>query len=329
MRRRSILALLGSVAITAPEGLLAQQPAKSARIGVLWSNRTTTPHLAKAFGGGLRDLGYVEGRNVTIEHRDAASQIASFPALAAELVALNVDVIVTASTAGALAAQKATKIIPIVFATVPDPIGSGLVASLARPGGNITGLSNLGADLVGKCFELLTQTVPTARRIAVLWQPGAFGERTEQDMLNSARAAAQLRGVQPVFVEARIPADIELAFDKAITERADAMNVLTGGMMFSERRRIVDLAARQSLPTVYQYREAADIGGLMAYGASFADLFRRAASYADKIIRGARPSDLAVEQPTKFETIINLKTAMSLSLAIPQLVIAQADEVIE
>jgi len=328
MKRRAFMALLGGAA-TAPRAAFAQQPARIARIGLLWSNRAATPHLAKAFGDGLRDLGYVDGRTFTIEHRDAASQIANFPVLAAELVALNVDVIVTASTAGALAAQKATKSIPIVFATVPDPIASGLVASLARPGGNITGLSNLGADLVGKCFELLTQSVPAAKRIAILWQPGAFGERTEQDMLNSAKSAAQSRGVQLVFVEARTPADIDVAFDRAIAERADAMNVLTGGMMFSERRRIVDLAAKHRLPAVYQYREAADIGGLMAYGSSFADLFRRAASYADKIIKGARPADLAVEQPTKFETIVNLKTARSLGLTIPQLVIAQADEVIE
>ncbi len=327
MKRRDFVALLGGATL-APSFVACAQPGKLARIGFLWSNRTTTPHLAKAFGDGLRDLGYVEGRNVVIEHRDAAGQIALFPKLAAELLAANVDVIVAASTAGALAAQQATKIIPIVFASVPDPVASGLVATLARPGGNATGLSNQGADLIGKCLELLTQSVST-QRIAVLWQPGAFGARTEQDMLAGAKAAAQALHVEPLFVEARSPADLDQAFADAIAARADAMSVMTGGMMFSERKRIVDLAAQHRLPTVYQYREAADLGGLMAYGASFADVFRRAASYVDKILKGAKPADLAVEQPTKFETIINLKTAKTLGLTIPALIIAQADEVIE
>ena len=233
------------------------------------------------------------------------------------------------STAAALAAKQVTTSVPIVFATVPDPVGTGLVASLARPGGNVTGLSNLNADLVGKCLEYLTQAVPGLRRVAVLWQPGAFGERTEQDMLKAADVAARTLGIQLQFVEARAPADIDKALSEIIGGHANAMTVLVSGMLLGERRRLVDFAASHRLPAVYTFRELVDIGGLMSYGSSLVDLFRRAAGYVDKILKGTRPADLPVEQPIKLELVINLKTAETIGLTIPPTLVARADDVIE
>jgi putative ABC transport system substrate-binding protein len=306
----------------------AQQPTKIARIGYLASNLTNQSPL-EAFRQGLRDLGYDEGRNVVIEYRDAQGKLEPLPALAVELVALKVDVIVASSTAAALAAKQATTVVPIVFATVPDPVGTGLVTSLARPGGNITGLSNLNADLVGKGLEYLTQAVPGARRVAVLSQPGAFGERTEREMLKAAEVAAEVLGIQLQFVEARGPADIDKAFSEITGARADALIVLVSGMLLGERSRVVDFAARNRLPVVYTFRELVDAGGLMSYGTSLADLFRRAASYVDKILKGAKPADLPVEQPVKLELVINLKTAQALGLTLPPTLLARADQVIE
>ena len=277
MKRREFLTLLGGATAGWPQVARAQQAGKIARIGYLASNLTNQSPL-EAFRRGLRDLGYDEGRNVVIEYRDAQGKLEPLPALAVELVALKVDVIVASSTAAALAAKQATTVGPIVFATVPDPVGTGLVTSLARPGGNITGLSNLNADLVGKGLEYLTQAVPGARRVAVLSQPGAFGERTEREMLKAAEVAAEVLGIQLQFVEARGPADIDKAFSEITGARADALIVLVSGMLLGERSRVVDLAARNRLPVVYTFRELVDAGGLMSYGTSLADLFRRAAS---------------------------------------------------
>ena len=212
---------------------------------------------------------------------------------------------------------------------LPIRLTSGLVTSLARPGGNVTGLSILTPELVGKRLELLTQAVPGVSRVAVLWQPGAPGERTDKDMLKEAEVAARALGVRLQFVEARGPADFDRAFSDMTTARADALTVLASSMFFSERRRLVDLAAKNRLPAVYPLREYVDAGGLMAYGPNLADLYRRAATYVDKILKGAKPADLPVEQPTKFELVINLKTAKALGLEVPPLLIAQADEVIE
>ena len=206
---------------------------------------------------------------------------------------------------------------------------SGLVTSLARPGGNVTGLSSLAPELVGKRLELLKQAVPGVSRVAVLWQPGALGERTEKDMLKEAEVAARALGVRLQFVEARGPADFDRAFSDMTRARAGALTVLPSNMFISERRRLVDLAAKNRLPAVYPLREFVDAGGLMSYGANLADLFRRAATYVDKILKGAKPGDLPVEQPTKFELVINLKTAKALGLTIPQSVLARADEVIQ
>jgi putative ABC transport system substrate-binding protein len=282
-----------------------------------------------AFLQGLRDLGYVEGRNVVIEYRFAEGKLERYPALAAELVALKVDVIVAPITPAALAAKQATKTIPIVFVAVGDPITDGLVTSLARPGGNVTGLSLLFPELVGKCLEELKQAVPGVSRVAVLWQPGAVGERTEKDMLKGAEVAARALGVRLQFVEARGPADLDRAFSDITKARAGALTVLPGNMFFSERRRLVDLAAKNRLPAVYPLREFVDAGGLMSYGASNADMFRRAATYVDKILKGAKPADLPVEQPTKFELVINLKAAKVLGLTIPQSLLGRADEVVQ
>jgi putative ABC transport system substrate-binding protein len=328
MKRREFLTLFGGATAGWPQVARAQQAGKIARIGYLASNLTNQSPL-EAFRQGLRDLGYDEGRNVVIEYRDAQGKLEPLPALAVELVALKVDVIVASSTAAALAAKQATTVVPIVFATVPDPVGTGLVTSLARPGGNITGLSNLNADLVGKGLEYLTQAVPGARRVAVLSQPGAFGERTEREMLKAAEVAAEVLGIQLQFVEARGPADIDKAFSEITGARADALIVLVSGMLLGERSRVVDLAARNRLPVVYTFRELVDAGGLMSYGTSLADLFRRAASYVDKILKGAKPADLPVEQPVKLELVINLKTAQALGLTLPPTLLARADQVIE
>ena len=274
-------------------------------------------------------MGYVEGMNISIEQRYAAGKFENLSDLAADLVRLKVSVIVTEGTPAARAAKAATNTIPVVMGNAGDPVGTGLVASLARPGGNITGLSNLNADLVGKCLEYFTQAVPAARRFAVLWQPGAFGEHTEKEMLKAAEVAAHVLGIELQFVEARGPADIDKAFSEITGARADAVAVLVSGMLLGERQRLVDLAARNRLPVIYTFRELVDAGGLMSYGTSLADLFRRAASYVDKILKGAKPADLPVEQPIKLELVINLKTAQVLGLTVPPTLLAHADQVIE
>jgi putative tryptophan/tyrosine transport system substrate-binding protein len=328
--RRVFLGTLAGGLFAAALVVSAQQPAKVARIGFLaTTNLAANPHLQEAFLQGLRDLGYVEGRNVVIEYRDAEGTLERLPALAAELVALKVDVIVAPGTPQALAAKQATRTLPIVFAVAGDPVGSGLVTSLARPGGNVTGLSSVTADLVGKCLEQLTQAVPGVSRVAVLWQPGGFGERAEKDMQKAAEVAGRTLGLRLQFVEARRPADIGRAFSDMTRGRAGALTVLGGGtMLFAERRRLVDLAAKNRLPAVYPWRDFVDAGGLMSYGANFPDLYRRAATYVDKILKGAKPGDLPVEQPTKFELVINVKAATALGLTVPQSLLGRADEVI-
>ena len=326
-RRDTVLALLALGA--APFAAEAQQAAKIARIGYLETNPVTSPHVHEAFLQGLRDLGYVEGRNLVIEYRDAEGKADRLPALAAELVALKVDVIVASGTLAALAAKQTTRTLPIVFSPAGDPVGSGLVTSLARPGGNVTGLSAFAPELVGKRLELLKQAVPGVSRVAVLWQPGAFGERTEKDILKRAEVAGRDLHLPLQFVEARGPADFARAFSDMSIARANALTVLASNMFVSERRRLVDLAAAKRLPAVYSARELVDAGGLMSYGANLADLNRRAATYVDRILKGTKPADLPVEQPAKFELILNLKTAKALGLTIPQAVLGRADEVVQ
>ena len=330
VQRRDFLIAVGAL-LAAPLGAEAQQAAKIARIGYLSPNAANVnPRLVEAFRQGMRDLGYSEGGNLLIELRSGEGKPERLPAVAAELVALKADVIVSGGgTLAALAAQRATKSLPIVMVAVGDPVTSGLVSSLARPGANITGLSLLFPDLVGKCLELLKQAVPGVSRIAVLQQPGAVPERTEQDILKGAEVAARALGVQLQVVEARTAEDFDSAFSQMTRARADAVTVLSTPVFITGRNRLVELAAKHRLPTVFSFREYVEAGGLMSYGPDLADMYRRAATYVDKILKGAKPSDLPVEQPTKFELVINLKTAKQLGLTIPPSVLARADEVIQ
>jgi putative ABC transport system substrate-binding protein len=330
MPRRAFMAVIAGGLLAAPLAAEAQQAGKVYRIGYLASNLAASPQLHEAFRQGLRDLGYFEGRNVAIEYRDGEGKLERLPALAAELVALKVDVIVTGGgTPAALAAKQATRILPIVFTAAADPVTDGLVPSLARPGSNVTGLSLLFPELVGKRLEQFKQAVPGVSQVAVLWQPGGLGERTEMDMLKEAEVAARALGVRLLFVEARRPADFDRAFSDMTRAGAGALSVLPSPTFLYERRRLVDLAAKNRLPTVFPLREYVDAGGLMAYGPDLADMYRRAATYVDKILKGAKPADLPVEQPTKFELVINLKTAKALGLTIPPSLLRRADQVIE
>jgi putative ABC transport system substrate-binding protein len=326
MDRRTFIGSLAGL-LNAPLGAEAQQTeGRSNRLPDDQPGRF--PHALEAFRQGLRDHGYVEGRNVVIEYQSAEGKFERLPALSAELLALKVDVIVAPSTPDALAAKQATKTVPIVFAVAADPVASGLVTSLARPGGNVTGLSILAPELIRKRLEQLKQAVPGISRAAILWQPGALGERTEQDMRKGAEATARALGVRLQFVEVKSPDDFDRAFSDMTRARADALIVLPSPV-FSERRRLVDLAAKNRLPAVYTWREYVDAGGLMFYGPDLADMLRRAATYVHKILKGAKAADLPVEQPTKFELVINLKTAKALGLTIPPSLLQRADQVIE
>ena len=330
--RQALLATLGLGLFPAPLAAEAQTAAKVSRIGWVSTSLVASPHLPEAFRQGLRDLGYVEGKNVMIEWRSAEGKLDRFPALAADLVALNVDVIVAANTLAALAAKQATRTIPIVFAGPPDPVSSGLVTSLARPGGNLTGLSSLPTpELIGKCLELLKQAVPEANRIAALWHRD-YPERARKEILGGADSAARALGVRLQFVEARGgPEHFDRAFSERTRARAEALTVLTSVRFMSERRRLVDLAARNRLPAVYPVRDFVDDGGLMSYGPLWADLYRRAATDLRRQDLERRPARRPARRAadTRFELIINLKTAKALRLTIPPSLLLRADEVIQ
>ena len=317
-----------SVALGGGSRVVCAQPTgRVARIGVLALNRAAdSSGRESGFALGLNELGYVEGRNMTVTYRDAEGMAERLPALAAELVALKVEVIVALSTPAAQAAKQATSTIPIVFAGAAEPVTDGLVASLAHPGGNVTGLSNASADLVGKRLELLKQAVPKLARVAVLWQ--ATAGRTDDDMLKTADVAARALGLQLRPIEVRAAADLDRALADAVRAGAGALTVLPIAMFFSERKRIIEFAAGNRLPAVYTSRAFVDDGGLMAYGANLSDLLRRAAGYADRILKGARPGDLPVEQAVKFELTIHLGTAKALGLTIPRSVLLSAETVI-
>ena len=319
------LVVLGAVPV--PAG--AQQTARIARIGYMASDLARGPPHREAFRQGLRELGYVEGRNVVIEYRDAEGKLERLPALAAELVALNVDVIFAPGTQHVFVAKQATKTIPIVFADVADPVARGFVASLARPGGNITGLSNLAPDLVGKGLELLKQAAPGVNHVAFLWQPGGLPERAQEDIVKRAEAAARALGVRLQFVETRGPEDFDKAFTDMTRARVGALFVWGSITYILERRRLAELAAKNRLPGIYPFGEFVDAGGLMSYAPNVADNFRRAAVYVDKLLKGAKAADLPVEQSTKFELVINVKTANALGLTIPPSLLQRADRVIE
>jgi putative ABC transport system substrate-binding protein len=303
---------------------LAAQPAeKVARIGYLTSHSPDTFRV-QAFRQGMRDLGWVEGRNLIIDYRSADGKVDRLSSLAAELVALNVQVIVAAPTVPALAAKRASATIPIVFTHVSDPVGTGLVNSFARPGGNVTGYTHMNAGLGPKRLELLKQVVPDLSRVVALWHPGGLGERTDKLMVKETEDAARALGVQLQFVPVRGLHEIEGAFSSA----GSPVILLPSPIFRNEPRLLAELAAKHRLPAVYFDREFAEAGGLMAYGADMADVVRGAAGYVDKILKGVRPGDLPVVQATRFELLINLKTAQRLGLVIPVTVSMQADELI-
>jgi putative ABC transport system substrate-binding protein len=329
--RRTFLRTLTGGLLVAPLAAGAQEANRIVRIGYLaFDLAAANPLTREGFFDGLRDVGYVEGRNLLVEYRDAEGKTERFPALAAELVARKPDVIVTGGgTLAALAAKQATPTLPIVFTAVGDPVAEGLVASLARPGGNITGLSVVSPELVSKSLELLKQSLPGVSRVALLFKPDAVPDRVAKDRLKAAHVTARTLGVRLQVVEARGPGDFDRAFSEMARARAGAVTVQATPVFDSARQRLVDLAAKNRLPAVYSYRPYVDAGGLMSYGPDLVDLFRRAATYVDKIFKGAKPADLPVEQPTKFELVINLKTAKALGLTIPPSLLARADQVIE
>ena len=329
MDRRTFLAGAGAVLLAAPLAAQAQQADRVYRIGILGNVPLSDPGSARLWGSfaeALRDLGYVPGRNVAIEYVSSEGQYERLPALAAELVRHKVDIIVGPAAQNVLAAKQASQTIPIVMVSVGDPVGNGLVASLARPGSNVTGTSFLTSALVGKQLELLKQIAPHASRLAILLNPANPGHPLT---LEQAKLAARSLGVQLQAVGVRGSADLEKAFEATTREHASGLFVPWDGTFLVHLVRIIQLAKRTRLPALYGHRGYVDAGGLSCYGPSAVDSFRRAAAYVDKILKGAKPGDLPVEQPTKFELVINLKTAKALGLTIPPSVLARADQVIE
>jgi putative ABC transport system substrate-binding protein len=325
--RRRFLGTVAGGLLAAPLAAEAQAPAKVSRIGFLsGQSPTDLARQLEAFRQGLRELGYVEGRNIAIEYRFAEGQPERLPALAAELVRLKVDIIVTSGTPAPLAAKQATTTIPIVFAVSNDAVAEDVVSSLARPGGNITGLTSIATEVVGKQLELLKEIAPKVSRVAVLRNPRNKGHPLT---LRQAEGAAQVLGLQLHIMQAGSPAEIDAAFAAMRSERAGGILVLRDPLFLGQRTQIAALAAKSRLPAAYGFREAAEAGGLIAYGASVPFMYRSAATYVDKILRGAKPVDLPVEQPTKFELVINLKTAKALGLTIPPSLLQRADQVIE
>jgi len=288
----------------------------------------TFGRLRDAFRQGLREHGYTEGQTLTIEWRFAEGRLEQLPELAAELVRLKVDLIFAETTPAARAAKQATTTIPIVFNPIADAVGEGFVASLARPGGNVTGLTQAAPELSGKRLELLKETVPGMTRVGLLSHPGVPSEAAVKSMLVQTEAAARALRVQLKYLQAHGPNDFARALAAMSRERVDGLILIPSPMFLSERRRIVDLAAKNRLPAMFYFREFAEAGGLMSYGPDLPKLWRSAAAYVDKILKGAKPADLPVEQPTKFELVINMKTAKALGLTIPQTLLQRADEVI-
>ncbi len=327
MNKKILVSMLAVVILAFVHPAEAQQPKKVPRIGFLFgSSLSANSARHEAFRQGLRELGYVEGKNIVIDWRSAEEKLDRLPALAADLVYLKVDIIVTGGSSPTRAAKEATTTIPIVMAQDADPVGSGFVASLARPGGNITGLSTLAPELSGKRLEILKEVVPKLSRVAVL---GNSTEPGNAQMLGETERAAVVFGVKLQYVDVLSPKDIETAFRTASKARADTVLELPSFVFNSHRTEIANLEVKSQLPAVYPQREFAEDGGLMSYGVSYTDLFRRAATYVDKILKGAKPAELPVEQPTKFEFIINLKTAKQIGLTIPPNVLARADKVIK
>ena len=327
MQRREFITLLSGIVAAWPLAARAQQPAKIPRIGFLGnSTATMEANLIGPLRDGLRELGYEEGRNVIIEFRWANGKYDQFPALVAELLAAKVDVIITAGTPATLAIKKATSTVPLVFIAVGDPVGTGVVPNLGRPGGNITGLSSIAPDLEGKRLELLREVVPKLSHVAFFLNPAnAFHTAS----MRQARVAAQSLGIKLQPMEVNKSEQLDGAFASIVKEKPDALLILADRVFLHNRKRMMEFAIQQRLPSVNAYRELVEAGGLISYGPSYEDMHRRAAVYVDKILKGTKPADLPIEQPTKFTLLINLKTAKTLGLTVPPTLVARADELIE
>ena len=331
--RRAFMQLLGAAAVVTPSSAFGQPAGKIRKIGVLNTLPRTAP-LAQVFLRGLRDLGYVEGENILVEYRSGA--YADFPALAQDLVNLKVDVIYAVMEQAAQAASNATTTIPIVFAVLGDPVQSGLVASLGHPGGNLTGLTAFGSELGGKRVELLKELIPNVSNIAVVWNPavpaksatGAQMSRSAEAGLQRTEEAGHALDVHVRSFPVRTPSDLADVLEAATQERTDALIVEEDPLTYSERSRIIEFVAAHRLPAIYGYRDYVVSGGLISYGANLPELLHGVLRYIDKILKGAKPNDLPIEQPTRFELVVNLKTAKGLGLTIPQSLLARADEVI-
>jgi putative ABC transport system substrate-binding protein len=320
------IATLAGGLLAAPLAAEAQPAGKLPRIGFLFSGASGPAREVDIFRQGLRDLGYIEGQNIAIEYRFAGGQVERLPELAAELVRLKLDVIVSPYTPPALAAKRATSTIPIVFAVVADAVGAGLIANFARPGRNITGLTSSSAELGGKRLELLKHVVPRASRVAVLYNPA---DRSNVLVLKQLQESAPTLALTLQPLEVREPREFEGAFLAMTRERAHAMFGTPGVLTFEHNKVLVDLAAKRRIPAMWGHRQFVDAGGLMSYAVNVYDQIRQTAVYVDKILKGAKPADLPVEQPTKFELVINLKTAKALGLTIPPSLLQRADQVIE
>jgi ABC-type uncharacterized transport system substrate-binding protein len=330
MDRRAFITVVGGSILVAPLAVEAQPPANVPKVGYLSMLSRSDPTFAPlrdAFLQGLREHGYTEGRTVIFERRFAEGKPERLPEFAAELVRLEVKLIFTETTPAARAAKGATTTLPIVFNPVADPVGDGLVAGLARPGGNVTGLTQMASELSGKRLELFKQALPRLSRVGILAH--LYSERIVRIMLEETEVAARAAGVHAERVEVQGPTDLDKRFVTMSRERVNGLIVLPSPMFLSERRHIVDLAAKNKLPTMFFLREFAEAGGLISYGPNFPELWRRAATYVAKILEGAKPGDLPIEQPTRFELVVNLKTAKALGLTIPQSVLVRADEVIQ
>ena len=326
MRRREFITLVGGAAAW-PLASHAQRLEKIPRIGYLSPRSSAGLSTDRAFLEGIHQLGYVEGKNVYIEYRFAGGKLEQLPKLAAELVRLDVDVIVAVVTQASLAAKAATTTIPVIILGVSDPVGSGLVKSLARPEANVTGTASMTAEVTGKSLELLREFMPKLSRVAVLWNPA--NAVFQGQMLKVTKHAGAVLGLQLRAVGARGPHELDRAFEAIAKENVGAMLVLADPTLVGQRARIIGFAAKHRLPAVYGTKIEAEAGGLMSYGPDIAGQFRRAAIYVDRILKGAKPADLPIEQPTKFELVINRKTAKTLGLSIPPGLLIRADKVIE
>jgi len=325
--RRKLLVALGASVIAAPLGSFAQQPIKVRRIGFLWEGEQSEyVQYVDAFNAGMRELGYAEGKDYAIEHRSAQNDLARLPALAAELIALKVNVIVPGGTSSAVAASKATREIPILIAIIGDPIGSGLAATLQRPGANVTGLTNLASELFTKRLDLLRQILPGMRRVGFLYNPDNAANVLG---LKQFELGCTKLGFQSIRARVRKADEIASTFSALQREKAQGIIVTNASTNIAWRASIIEHAAKHRLPAVYGQNLFADSGGLLSYAANYPDLYRRTAAYADKIFKGAKPGDLPIEQPTKFELIANLKTAKALGIKIPNTILLQATKVIE